>query len=67
VGVGNVLFHPWNEFSGFSAGKSSLKLNNPDSLGRLTLFVKPAEMDNVLKHVQRHVKVQSSNLSIEGE
>ena len=64
--VGDAVFRSWNEFSGFKAGKSTLELANPSKFGRLTLFVKPAEMDNVLKYVQRHVKVQSSNLS-EGE
>lgn len=66
VAVGDAMFRPWSDFSGFKAGKSSLELANPSKFGRLTLFVKPAEMDNVLKYVQRHVKIQSSNLS-EGE
>lgn len=66
VAVGNAVFRPWSDFSGFKAGKSTLELANPSKFGRLTLFVKPAEMDNVLKYVQRHVKIQSSNLS-EGE
>jgi len=67
VAVGNAFFHSWSDFSGFSAGKSSLKLAHPDSFGRLTLSVKPAEMGNVLKYVERHIKVQSSNSLIEGE
>jgi hypothetical protein len=67
IGVGNVVFRQWSEFSGFNVKKSSLELASPDSRGRITLFVKPAEMDNVLKYVQRHIKVQSSNLLIEGE
>lgn len=61
VAVGNAIFRSWDEFSGFKAGKSTLELAHPSKLGRLTLFIKPAEMDNVLKCVQRHVKVQSSN------
>src|SRR5689334_21943074 len=51
IGVGNIVFRPWSEFTGFSAKKSSLELANPDSFGRVTLAVKPAEMDNVLKYV----------------
>lgn len=66
VAVGDVVFRPWSDFSGFKVGKSTLELANPSKFGRLTLFVKPAEMDNVLKYVQRHVKIQSSKLS-EGE
>jgi hypothetical protein len=67
VGIGNLSFQPWDEFSDFKARKNRLELANSGSLGRLTLFVKPAEMDNVLKYVQRHIKGQSSNLSTEGE
>lgn len=66
VAVGNAVFRPWSDFSDFKAGKSTLELANPSKFGRLTLFIKPTEMDNVLKYVQRHVKVQSSN-SYEGE
>lgn len=67
VGVGQIAFHEWKEFSGFNAGRSKLQLASADPVSRITLFVKPAEMDNVLKYVERHVKVQSSNLSTEGE
>ena len=56
IGVGDGLFRPWSDFSGFKAGKSSLQLLAPSTFRRLTLFVKPAEMDNVLKAVQRHLK-----------
>ena len=67
VAVGDAIFRPWSDFSGFKAGKTSLQLAHPSNFGRLTLFVKPAEMGNVLKYVQRHVKIQSSNSSVEGE
>lgn len=56
VAVGDGIFRPWSDFSGFNAKKSSLELASPSKFGHLTLFVKPAEMDNVLKYVQRHVK-----------
>lgn len=61
VAVGNALFHSWSDFSGVSADKSSLKLARPNSFGRLTLSVKPAEMSNVLKFVERHIEVPSTN------
>jgi hypothetical protein len=61
VAVGNAVFHSWSDFSGFSAGKSSLKLAHPDSFGRLTLSVKPAEMPSVLKFVERHIAIPSTN------
>lgn len=67
VAVGQGTFYEWSDFSGFKVGKSSLELAHPSFFGRLTLFVKPTEIDNVLKCVQRHVKVPSSNLSTEGE
>lgn len=62
IGVGNVVFRPWNEFSGFSMRKSSLELASLDSLGPITLSVKPAEMDNVLKFVERHIKKDASTI-----
>jgi hypothetical protein len=62
VAVGNALFHSWSDFSGVSAAsKSSLKLARPNSFGRLTLSVKPAEMPNVLKFIERHIEVPSTN------
>lgn len=61
VAVGDMFFRPWSDFSGVRAGKSSLELVHPSTFGRLTLFVKPAEMGSVLKHIERHVQVQSSN------
>jgi hypothetical protein len=56
VAVGDAIFRPWSDFSGFKAGKTSLELAHPSNFGRLTLFVKPAEMDSVLKFVERQVK-----------
>lgn len=61
VAVGNALFHSWGDFSGVSADKSSLKLVRPNSFGRLTLPVKPAEMPSVLKFIERHIEVPSTN------
>lgn len=61
VAVGDMLFRPWSDFSGFNVKKSTLELIHPSIFGRLTLFVKPVEMGNVLKHIERHVQIQSSN------
>ena len=67
VAVGDGIFRSWSDFSGFKAGKTRLQLAASSKFGRLTLFVKPAEMDNVLKYVERYIKVQSSNSLLEGE
>ncbi len=56
VAVGEGMFYPWSDFSGFAAKGSSLKLDHPSFFRRLTLFVKPAEMNNVLEYVERYVK-----------
>ncbi len=61
VAVGDMLFRPWSDFSGFKANQASLELAHPSYFGRLTLFVKPAEMGNVLQYVERHIKVPSTN------
>ena len=56
VALGDGVFYPWKDFSGFVADAKSLKLTHPSWLGRLTLFIKPAEMSNVLQYVERYVK-----------
>jgi hypothetical protein len=61
VAVGPGVFRLWNEFSGFKTGRLGLELAHPSNFGRLTLFIRPAEMASVLKYVEQHVKVQSSN------
>jgi len=50
VAIGDGIFYPWSDFSGFATKGSSLKL------GQLTLFIKPAEMNNVLEYVKQHVR-----------
>ena len=56
VALGDGIFYPWHDFSGFIAKEKSLELNHPSFFGRLTLFVKPAEMTNVLQYVERYVR-----------
>ena len=55
VSVGEGIFYPWKDFSGFIAKGSSLRLDHPSLFGRLTLFIKPAEMGSVLKYVELYV------------
>jgi hypothetical protein len=55
VAVGEGIFYPWKEFTGFITKGSSLKLDHPSLFGRLTLFIKPAEMGSVLKYVELYV------------
>jgi hypothetical protein len=59
VALGEGVFYPWKGFSGFAAGEKKLELTHPSLFGRLTLFVKPAEMTNVLEYVERYVKKNS--------
>ncbi len=62
VAVGEMSFRPWSDFSGFKANQTSLELAHPSSFGRLTLFIKPAEIGNVLKYIERHIHtVPSTN------
>ena len=56
IGLGDGMFYPWNDFSGFVAKEKSLDLTHPSIFGRLTLFVKPAELTDVLQYVERYVK-----------
>lgn len=61
VAVGEGIFYPWKDFSGFSVKGSSLKLGHPSLFGRLTLFIKPAEMDSVLKYVELYVGTKTKS------
>jgi hypothetical protein len=65
VAMGAAMFYPWSDFSRVVPKKSSLELAHPSSWKRLTLFVKPAEMDSVVKYVARHVKNGPTNLQLE--
>jgi hypothetical protein len=56
VALGEGIFYPWNSFTGFTTRKKKLELTHPSLFGRLTLFVKPAEMNNVLETLERFVK-----------
>ena len=58
IALGDGMFYPWSDFSGFVAKRSSLKLNHPSLFGRLTLFIRPAEMGNVLEYVERYVRTK---------
>ena len=58
IALGDGMFYPWNGFSGFVVTESKLKFNHPSLFGRITLFVKPAEMNNVLEYVERYVKTK---------
>jgi hypothetical protein len=61
VALGDGIFYPWSDFSGLVAKKSRLELAYPSFRGRLTLFIKPAEMDSVLEFVERRVKDRTTN------
>ena len=55
VSIGEGIFYPWKDFSGFIAERSSIKLDHPSFFRQLTLFIKPSEMSNVLKYVELYV------------
>jgi hypothetical protein len=61
VAVGDGIFYPWSDFSGYTAKRLGLELDHSSYFGRLTLFIKPAEMDSVLEYVERHVKNRTTN------
>ena len=56
VGLGDGIFYPWKDFSGFVVRQKSIELMHPSYFGRLTLFVKPADRTSVLQYVERYVK-----------
>jgi len=56
VGLGEGIFYRWRDFSGFVTGETRVELGHPSFFGKLTLFVKPADMTSVLSYVERYVK-----------
>ena len=56
VSLGDGIFYRWKDFSGFIAKEKSLELTYPSFFGRLTLFVKPADMTVVLQYVEQYVR-----------
>jgi hypothetical protein len=56
VALGDGVFYPWKGFSGFRAEEKKLELTHPSLFGKLTLFLKPAEMTSVIPYVERYVK-----------
>lgn len=59
VALGEGMFYPWKGFSGYNVGEKQFELTHPSLFGRLKLFVKPAEMTDVLETVERFVKKKS--------
>jgi hypothetical protein len=53
VGVGRAIFRPWKEFSGISKQSDRVILEHPSFFGRLTLLIKPVELDSVLIRVKK--------------
>jgi hypothetical protein len=56
VGLGKGIFYRWKDFSGFVAKAKRLDLTHSSFFGRLTLFVKPADMSYVLQCVEQYVR-----------
>jgi hypothetical protein len=53
VAVGAAIFRPWSEFSGIRLKPQRVILENHSTFGRLTLFVKPAELNGVLARIKK--------------
>ena len=53
VGVGAAIFRPWSEFNGISLKSRSIILENDSTFGRLTLFVRPADVGSVLIRMKK--------------
>ncbi len=56
IALGEGMFYPWKEFSGWIVTEKKVEFIHPSLFGKLTLFVTPAEMSNVLETVERYVK-----------
>jgi hypothetical protein len=52
VAVGSAIFRPWSEFTGIHLKAEQIVLDHPSLSGRLTLFVKPADLKHVLVRIK---------------
>ncbi len=52
VAVGAAVFRPWSEFTGISLKKAQIVLEHASFSGRLTLYVKPADIKDVLVRIK---------------
>lgn len=52
VAVGTAIFRPWSEFSGIVIKKQQIVLEHTSFSGRLTLFVKSADLEKVLVRIK---------------
>lgn len=55
IALGQGMFYPWSDFSGFSTQGSTLKFDRSSVFGDLKVSVATAEMDAVLKYAERYV------------
>src|SRR5512145_2957608 len=52
VALGEAIFRSWDEFSGVQFDAKQIKLQHPRWFGRLTLFIKPEDLESVFKKVK---------------
>lgn len=53
VAVGQAIFRPWKEFSSIQKKPNQIILEHPSFFRRLTLFVKPVEIEKVLAVIEK--------------
>jgi hypothetical protein len=51
VAIGDAIFRPWSEFTGMKVQSRQVVLENPSAFGRLTLFVAPKVVEDLLQKV----------------
>jgi hypothetical protein len=61
VGIGEASFRTWDEFTGVKRQPAQIVLQHASYFGRVTLFVKPAEIDSVVTKIfPNRFQIQSS-------
>lgn len=59
IAVGDTIYRPWNEFSGYNIRGAQITLQHPAPLANLTLFVTTVEREKVIGFITRRIHSKS--------
>lgn len=61
LALGDGIYRPWKEFSGFKQNKASLELQNRSEFTRVMLFLNLAKNQQTLKLIENHIPANLPN------
>ncbi|HND49345.1 MAG TPA: hypothetical protein PLL95_12340, partial [Anaerolineales bacterium] len=58
IALGQGMFYPWSDFSGFTSKGSTLQFERSSVFGGLTVSIASTEVDTVLKYAERYIETR---------